>query len=110
MLQHVTHYYLISFIEGFFPRVPEAHCGYTSLHEYAITIRALKVKSWAFFELLKFKNSILVVSKVTKAKSNNFDASSKHQIFFMFDNVRYDEQLDTKILLHKEITQMEITI
>ena len=38
MLRHVTHYYLISFVKGLFPRVSEAQCGYTSLHEYVITI------------------------------------------------------------------------
>ena len=28
MLGHVTHYYFINFVEGLFPRVSEAHCGY----------------------------------------------------------------------------------
>ena len=40
MLQHITHYFLISFIKGLFPRVREAHCGYISLHEYVIMIKA----------------------------------------------------------------------
>ena len=37
---HVTHYYFINFVEGLIPRVSEAHCGYTSSHEYVITINA----------------------------------------------------------------------
>ena len=37
MLRHVTHYYLIIFVKGLSPRVSEAQCGYTSLHEYVIT-------------------------------------------------------------------------
>ena len=38
MLQHVTHNYIINFVEGLFPLVSEAYCGYTSLHEYVIMI------------------------------------------------------------------------
>ena len=38
MLQHVTDYFLINFINGLSPFASEAHCGYTSLHEYVITI------------------------------------------------------------------------
>ena len=38
MLRHVTHNYIINFVEGLFPLASEAHCGYTSLHEYVITI------------------------------------------------------------------------
>ena len=38
MLRHVTHYYFINFIKGLFPLASEAHCGYTSLHKYVITI------------------------------------------------------------------------
>ena len=38
MLWHVTHYYLISFVKGLFPQVSESQRGYTSLHEYVITI------------------------------------------------------------------------
>ena len=38
MLGHITHYCLISFVEGLFPHVSEAHCGYTSLQEYVIKI------------------------------------------------------------------------
>ena len=38
VLQHVTNYYLISFVEGLRPSVSEAHCGHTSLHKYVITI------------------------------------------------------------------------
>ena len=38
ILRHITHYYLISFVEGLFPHESEAHCGYTSLQEYVITI------------------------------------------------------------------------
>ena len=32
------HYYFINFVEGLIPCVSEAHCGYTSLQEYVITI------------------------------------------------------------------------
>ena len=32
------HNYFINFLEGLIPRVSEAHCEYTSLHEYVITI------------------------------------------------------------------------
>ena len=35
---HVTHFYLINFVKGFFLLVSEAHCGCTSLHEYLIMI------------------------------------------------------------------------
>ena len=35
---HVSQYYFINFVEGLIPRVSKAHCGYTSLHEYVITI------------------------------------------------------------------------
>ena len=38
ILRHVTHNYIINFIEGLFPLVSEAHCGYDFLHEYVITI------------------------------------------------------------------------
>ena len=38
MLQHVTNNYIIHFFEGLFPLASEAQCGYTSLHEYVITI------------------------------------------------------------------------
>ena len=41
MLQHVTHNYIIKFVEGLFPPESEAHCGYTSLHKYVITIPKL---------------------------------------------------------------------
>ena len=32
------HYYFINFVEGLFPRVSEAHSGYTSLQKYVITV------------------------------------------------------------------------
>ena len=38
MLRHVTHYYFINFIKGLFPLASEAHCRYTTLHKYVITI------------------------------------------------------------------------
>ena len=41
MLRHVTHNYIINFVEGLFPLASEAHCGYTSLHKYVITITLL---------------------------------------------------------------------
>ena len=45
MLRHVTHYYFINFIKGLFPLASEAHCGYTSLHKYVITISIIQVSS-----------------------------------------------------------------
>ena len=33
-----THNYIINFVDGLFPLASEAHCGYTSLHKYVITI------------------------------------------------------------------------
>ena len=40
MLRNVTQHqhYFISFVEGLFPRVSEAHCGYTSVHKKIIMI------------------------------------------------------------------------
>ena len=38
MLRHVTHNYIINFVEELFPLASEAHCGYISLHKYVITI------------------------------------------------------------------------
>ena len=35
MLHTIT---IFNFMEGLFPLMKEAHCGYTSLHEYVITI------------------------------------------------------------------------
>ena len=39
MLRHISHIYIINFVKGLFPLASEAHRGYTSLHEYVITIR-----------------------------------------------------------------------
>ena len=38
MLWHVTHNCINNFIKGLLPLVSEAHCGYTSLPKYVITI------------------------------------------------------------------------
>ena len=38
MLRHVTHNYIINFVEELFPLASEAHCGYISLQEYVIAI------------------------------------------------------------------------
>ena len=38
MLQHVTHKYFINFVKGLSPIASKANSGYTSLHEYVITI------------------------------------------------------------------------
>ena len=43
MLQHVTHNYIIDFVEGLFPLASEAHCECPSLHEYAITIELVSL-------------------------------------------------------------------
>ena len=44
MLRHVTHNYIINFVEGLFPLASEAHRGYTSLHKYVITITSKTIK------------------------------------------------------------------
>ena len=48
MLRHVTHNYIINFAEGLFPLVSEAHCGYTSLHEYVIQIKKSQTNKKVF--------------------------------------------------------------
>ena len=48
MLQHVTHNYIINFVEGLFPLESEAYCGYTSLQEYVITMRGSLVEPTPF--------------------------------------------------------------
>ena len=44
MLRQVTHnykQYINNFVEGLYPLMSEAHCGYTSLQEYVITINPI---------------------------------------------------------------------
>ena len=47
MLRLVKHYYYKNFVEGLSSCVSDAHCGYTSLHKYVITITGI-VKTAGF--------------------------------------------------------------
>ena len=44
MLLHVTHYYLISFVEGLFPLVSEAHYTRTCYHDILLQISNKQLK------------------------------------------------------------------
>ena len=50
----VTHNYFINFIEGLFPHVSEAQCGYTSLHKYHDTILTNLNRILLILDLKKF--------------------------------------------------------
>ena len=48
MSRQVTHNYIFNFVEGLLPLAGEAHCEYTSLHEYVIKILASKKNTFVF--------------------------------------------------------------